>query len=65
MLSHTFYFDEITVSDIEKKLKTHSQTLLRKEIPTNIYLLKVNNRYIRKRGEICSKLTMKTLERRH
>ena len=33
--------------------------------PANIYLLKVNNRNTRKRCEICSKLTMKTPERRH
>ena len=32
--------------------------------PTNIYLLKVNNRNSRKRCEICSKLTIKTRERR-
>ena len=31
----------------------------------NIYLLKVNNRNSRKRREICSKLTIKTPERRH
>ena len=30
--------------------------------PTNIYLFKVNNRNIRKRCEICSKLTVKTPE---
>ena len=30
----------------------------------NIYLLKVNNRYTRKRCEICSNLQIKTLERR-
>ena len=29
--------------------------------PANIYLLKVNNRNTRKRCEICSKLTIKTL----
>ena len=32
--------------------------------PANVYLLKVNNRNTRKRCEICSKLTIKTLERR-
>ena len=32
--------------------------------PANIYLLKVNNRNIRKRSETCSKLTIKTPERR-
>ena len=30
-----------------------------------IYLLKVNNRNIRTRREICSRLTKKTTERRH
>ena len=34
-------------------------------IQANIYLLKVNNRNSRKRCEFCSKLTMKTPERRH
>ena len=32
--------------------------------PANIYLVKVNNRNTRKRCEICSKLTIKTPERR-
>ena len=32
--------------------------------PANIYLLKVNKRNTRKRCEICSKLTVKTPERR-
>ena len=32
--------------------------------PANIYLFKVNNRSTRKRSEICSKLTIKTLDRR-
>ena len=32
--------------------------------PANIYLFKVNNRNTRKRYEICSKLTIKTPERR-
>ena len=32
--------------------------------PANIKLFKVIKRNTRKRGEICSKLTMKTLERR-
>ena len=33
--------------------------------PASIYLLKVNNRNTRTRCEICSKLTIKTPERRH
>ena len=33
-------------------------------LPENNYLFKVNNRNIRKRCEICSKLTIKTPERR-
>ena len=32
--------------------------------PANIYLFKFNNRNTRKRCKICSKLTIKTLERR-
>ena len=32
--------------------------------PANIYLFKVNNKKTRKRGEICSKLKIKTPERR-
>ena len=32
--------------------------------PANIYLLKINNRSTKKRSEICSKLTIKTSERR-
>ena len=35
------------------------------EIQENIYLLKVKNRYNRKRCKICPKLTIKTPERRH
>ena len=33
--------------------------------PAGIYLLKVNNRNTRTRCEICSKVTIKTPERRH
>ena len=33
--------------------------------PAGIYLLKVNNRNTRTRCEICSKITIKTPERRH
>ena len=35
-----------------------------KYVPAGIYLLKVNNRNTRTRCEICSKLTIKTPERR-
>ena len=34
-------------------------------VPASVYLLKVNNRNTRTRCEICSKLTIKTPERRH
>ena len=33
--------------------------------PTGIYLLEVNNRSTRTRGEICLKLTIRTPEQRH
>ena len=38
---------------------------LKINIPAGIYLLKVNDRNTRTRCEICSKLTVKTPERRH
>ena len=38
---------------------------LTENIPADIYLFKLNNRNTRTRFEICSKLTIKTLERRH
>ena len=34
-------------------------------IPVGIYLFKVNNRNTKTRYDVCSKLTIKTLERRH
>ena len=34
-------------------------------IPRNNYLLKFNNRNTRKSSEVCSKLTIKTIEQRH
>ena len=40
----------------------HTKFLI-KDFPAGIYLLKVNNRNIRTRCEICSKLTIKTPER--
>ena len=46
----------------------YKQTFLNESIqdcPAGIYLLKVKNRNTRTRCEICSKLTIKTLERRH
>ena len=43
---------------IKKQYKTGSSTV-------GIYLLKVSNRNTRTRHEICSKLTIKTPERRH
>ena len=43
---------------------TLSQKVLKRLLPAGIYLLKVNNRNTRKRCEICSKLTIKTPNRR-
>ena len=40
------------------------ETIILRDTPANIYLLKVNNRNTRKRCEICSKFTLKTPERR-
>ena len=44
---------------------TATYLLHHKIIPVNIYLLKVNTRNTRKRCGFCSKLIMKTAERRH
>ena len=38
--------------------------LIERSFPANIYLIKVSNRNTRKRCEICSKLILKTPERR-
>ena len=54
------YVPEETNSCLFKKY-----TEFLKHCPPGIYLLKVNNRNTRTRYEICSKLTIKTLERRH
>ena len=53
---------------LEFRLKNHfhklklwlSVTIISVAIPANIYFFKVNNRNTRKRGEIFSKLTIKT-----
>ena len=46
-------------------LLTLNITHIQHAIPAGIYLLKANNRNTRSRCEICSKLTLKTPERRH
>ena len=46
------------------KLNAYGVTLPKVDFPANIYLLKVRNWNIRKRCEICSKLTIKAPERR-
>ena len=43
--------------------KCYLSSVMRILFPTNIYLFKENKRDARGRCEICSKLTMKTLER--
>ena len=53
--------DHFLTLKIEKIAK---QLLFRCYVPPGIYLLKVNNGNIRPRCEICSKLTIKTPERR-
>ena len=46
------------IQDSDRKAKTYElNTLLSSKCPAKIYLLKVNNRNMRKRCEICSKLT--------
>ena len=54
--------------NIYKSVSDHIETLYPQGLnlfPANIYLCKVNNRNTKKRCEICSKLTIKTPERRY
>ena len=62
-ISHTFARFETTQAKlIELIFETFYKNLYN---PAGIYLFKVNNRNTRTRCEICSKLTIKTPERRH
>ena len=45
-------------------IATYLQHNMKKEYPAGNYMFKVNNRNTRTRCEICSKLTIKTPERR-
>ena len=64
--NHTDVSSVLTFSLLICRYYTISMTKGTTEIsiPANIYLFKVNNRNFRKRCEICSKLTIKTPERR-
>ena len=48
----------------KKKIKNDLHFKSSDSFPPNIYLFKVSNKNTRKRCEICSKLTIKTPERR-
>ena len=48
-----------------KETCVKNATEIKKCFPVGIYAFKVNNRNTRTRFEICSKLTIKTSERRH
>ena len=52
------------IHNMNKNDKGLHDTKYNTNYPANIYLFKVNNRSTRKRSEICSKLTIKTLDRR-
>ena len=52
---------ELNAFEIFRKCFNHHANA----IPANIYLFKINDRNIRKRWGICSKLTIKPLERHH
>ena len=59
-LIYFFYFLYISCNDHSTKIRSHSYSFT-----VGIYLLKVNYRNTRTKYEICSKLTIKTPERRH
>ena len=54
----------ISRSALQKQNKQGFDTAGLMLFPASIYLFKVNNKNARKRCEICSKITTKTLERR-
>ena len=56
--------DKILLLNIADFISCTKCSQVNTKIPADIYLLKVHNRNIRKRCEICSKLTIKIPERR-
>ena len=75
MFVHTFVGSEISKELISSRkclyvflfmhFRVYYKNLISGAIPVGLYLVKVNNRNTRTRCKICSKLTMKTTERRH
>ena len=59
------YFEDITLLFLLFLLLTLNKWMLARLNPGGIYLLKVNSGSTRTVFEICSKLTIKTPERRH
>ena len=53
----------ITASIMKELNNMYAVQVFSDYAPANIYLFKVNNKNIRKRCEICSKLTIKTPEK--
>ena len=56
--------NQLRLAELNLKGEVKNVNIL-EQVPGGIYQLKVNNRNTRARCEICSKLTIKTLERRH
>ena len=61
----SFSFEIIKRDNVFRKIKYLDTSKTSQNSPGGIYLLKVNNRNTRTRCAICSKLTIKTPERRH
>ena len=67
MNSYVSHFSETYLKTFIFCIRTKQNTIIKNNnitFPVNIYLFKVNKRNTRKRCEICSKLTIKTPERR-
>ena len=60
---NTFFMKHLRWLPLKVQMDS-SATEIQKRNTANIYLLEDNNRNLRKRCELCSKLTIKTLERR-
>ena len=62
-----FYFKGKGFRKFEQELNERKNITILTNLnnPANIYLFKVNNKNTSEKSEICSKLTLKTLEQRH
>ena len=64
MAKASLAFDWSSLTPIDANISPSSTRNINSTMPASNYMFKVNNRNTRTRCEICSKLTIKTPERR-